>query len=515
MGDHLARLAAAAADRVGTSRLYFEGAWHTGAELHARAVRVSAGLRALGVGPGDRVVVMMANCPEVGVTYTAVWRAGGVVTPVIFLVSPAELRHAIVDSGAVAVVTTGELLPAIRRATEGLAVKVVVAGATGEPGVADYADLESAGPAEIVDRSPDDLAALLYTGGTTGRSKGVPLSHANLAQGGAASRSVSYVPGLNCGLLALPLAHSYGILVTVGAMHATEPPVTVLMRWFDAARWLELAQEHGVEVTAVVPSMLAMLLGQPLEQYDLGTLRHVYCGAAPLSPALAVEFERRVPSATVLEGYGCTETGGIISTTPPDRRRLGTVGIPVPGVRVRIVGADGRTVPTGTDGEVVVSGPNVMAGYWHDDPDESSAVTDGWLATGDIGRLDPDGYLSIVDRKKDLVIRGGYNIYPRDVEDVLLTHPGVAGAAVVGRPDPRLGEEVVAFVALRADAGVTPEELVTFARERLSPTKYPREVRVIDAIPLTSVGKVDRKWLRAAVHAEAAAATPEAGAGVR
>jgi long-chain acyl-CoA synthetase len=201
-----------------------------------------------------------------------------------------------------------------------------------------------------------------------------------------------------------------------------------------------------------------------------------------------------VPSATVLEGYGCTETGGIISGSPPLAPRPGTVGRAVPNVEIRIVRADGTEAPTGEDGEVVVRGPNVMAGYWG-----SPALADGWFPTGDVGRLDGDGYLTIVDRIKDLIIRGGYNVYPRDIEDVLMTHPAVAMAAVVGRPDDRLGEEVVAFVSLASGASADPEELVAYARERLAAHKYPRDIRIVDAIPLTSVGKLDRKRLRAAV----------------
>jgi len=494
---HLARLAAATLDRLGDYQsLYFDGDWYTTGEQYARAVRVSAGLRKLGVVPGSRVVVIMANCPEVTATYVALWHAGAVVTPAIFLVTAPELRHILVDSGAVAVVTTVELLPKVREAAAGLDMPIVVVAAGDADGVVDYAELESADPGELVDRSADDLAALLYTGGTTGRSKGVPLTHQNLIDGGGAARSVSHVEGINRGILALPLAHSFGILVTVGGMHAPERPVTILQRWFDPAGWPGLAQEHRVQAAAVVPSMLAMLLAQPLEEYDLSALRFLHCGAAPLPAALVHEIERRVPSVTVMEGYGCTETAGIISATPPQHRKLGTVGKPVPGVHLRIVAPDGTDAAAGTDGEVVVRGPNVMAGYWKEQPGESSLV-DGWFATGDIGRLDEDGYLSIVDRKKDLIIRGGYNVYPRDVEDVLLTHPAVAGAAVVGRPDDRLGEEVVAFIALRSGQTATPEELTGFAKENLAATKYPRDIRVVDAIPLTSVGKVDRKRLRA------------------
>jgi long-chain acyl-CoA synthetase len=495
---HLARLAAATVDRLGDyPSLYFEGAWYRSADQYARAVRVSAGLRALGVAPGSRVVVVMANCPEVTVTYVGSWHAGAVVTPVIFLATAPELRHVVVDSDAVAVVTTVELLPKVWEATADTGVPVVVAGAAAEVrGVVHFAELESAEPGELVDRSADDLAALLYTGGTTGRSKGVPLTHENLVDGSRAARSVSEVPGINRGLVALPLAHSFGILVTCGGVHAAEPPVTVLQRWFDPAGWLALAQEHRIQAAAVVPSMLAMLLAQPLEDYDLGALSYMYSGAAPLPAALVHEFERRVPSATVLEGYGCTETAGIVSATPPARRKVGTVGQPVPGIELRIVAPDGTEVPAGEDGEILVRGPNVMAGYWQE-PRQS--IVDGWFATGDIGRVDADGYVSIVDRKKDLIIRGGHNVYPRDVEDVLLAHPAVAGAAVVGRPDDRLGEEVVAFVSLRPGLTVTVDELTAHAKAHLAATRYPRDIRFLDAIPLTSVGKVDRKRVRALV----------------
>jgi long-chain acyl-CoA synthetase len=306
---------------------------------------------------------------------------------------------------------------------------------------------------------------------------------------------MSSVERLSTGIVALPLSHSFGLLVTVGGLHRPTPATTVLLRWFDAATWLALAAQHRAQVAPVVPSMVAMLLGQQVEQYDLAALEYLYSGAAPLPAAIRDEFERRVPGTQIVEGYGCTETAGLISSTPHGRRRKGTVGQPVPNVRVRIVGLDGTDLPPGEDGEIVVSGPNVMAGYWN-----GERVAGGWFATGDIGHLDDEGYLSIVDRKKDLILRGGYNVYPRDVEDALVQHDDVVGAAVVGRPDDRLGEEVVAFVAVRPGATVTSADLVAFAKQRLAATKYPREVHVVDAIPLTSVGKVDRKRLRQEVR---------------
>lgn len=475
---HLGRLAEATLHRLGDYKsLFFEGTWHTSGEVQERARRAAFALRELGVVPGSRVVVVMTNSPDVFVVYHALWRAGAVVVPAIFLLTPPELHFIVTDSEAVAVVTSPELLPKLQGST----VPVLTA-----------ADLVSDDELPIVDCRPDDMAALLYTGGTTGRSKGVPLTHEQLIAGGGSARQVTHEPGINIGVLALPLAHSYGILVTVGGMHAEEPPVTLLQRWFDAPGWLALAEQHGAHTGAVVPSMLAMLLAQPLENYDLSRLHVVACGAAPLSAALIQEFERRVPSATIREGYGCTETAGIITATRPGQRKLGTVGQPVPGVELRIVSADGVDLPPGEDGEIVVRGPNVMSGYLKGDP----VGEDGWFATGDIGHVDEDGYLSIVDRKKDLIIRGGINVFPRDIEDVMLAHPAVAAAAVVGRSDDRLGEEVVAFVALRAGASATIDDLTAHAKANLSPMKYPREIRVLEAIPLTSVGKVDRKRVR-------------------
>jgi len=250
---NLARLAETALDRLGDHpSLYFEGTWHTAGDQLNRAARLATGLRELGIRPGDRVAVIMANCVEVGITYAAVWRAGAVVTPVVFLVSPVELRHILLDSGAVAVVTTLELLPKV---TEALAEPgtpairtIVVDGGFGE--------LEQGEPSPIVPRSGDDLAALLYTGGTTGRSKGVALSHANLWYAGANSRKVSHVPGLVRGISALPLSHSFGLLVTVGNYHVPEPGVSVLQRWFQPEGFARLAEQQQAQNAAVVPSML-------------------------------------------------------------------------------------------------------------------------------------------------------------------------------------------------------------------------------------------------------------------
>ncbi len=493
----LSRRAEQLQERLGDfPNVLFEGTWHSSHGLAGRARRAAAGFAALGVRPGDRVVLCMANCPEVGVSYAALWRAGAVPTPVLFLLTEDELRHVLYDSGAVAVVTTPEFVPKVRAAAPALPV-VVVGGAPGL-GTMTYEELESGSELALVDRDPQDLAALLYTGGTTGRSKGVALTHAGLDASGAAAYAAG-PPGPVRSLLPLPLAHAYGLLVAVAGLHAREPDASVLMRWFDPAGFVALVEQHRVQTSALVPSMLQLLLGQPLEEHDLSSLTELSSGGAPLAVEVARELERRLPGMQVREGYGCTETSALISTQPSTERRLGSVGRAVEGVEIRITGPDGDAVPAGSTGEICVRGPNLMQGYWKDQEATAAAVRDGWLHTGDVGRLDGDGFLYVVDRLKDLVIRNGFNVYPRDVEDVLLTHPAVTAAAVVGRPDPRVGEEVVAFVSLAPGSAVRPDDLVQWSRERLSPAKYPREVRLVEAVPLTSVLKTDRKALRALV----------------
>jgi long-chain acyl-CoA synthetase len=469
---NLARLAEETYERRGDyPALWFEGEWHSSAHLFERARRIQ-----LGIEPGDRVVVLMENSPDVGVAYHAIWRAGGVVTPAVFLLTREELERLIRDA-LPSLVLTSEMFADMARAAAG-DVRVV----------ADLAELEADG-SPIVERDESDLAALVYTGGTTGRAKGVMLTHANLYEAGRAGHEAGHVDGVDRSLSCLPLAHSYGLLVLNVALHHPGKQQSVLMRWFDPEGWLRLAQDHRVHIAPLVPSMLYLLLQQPLEQYDLSELRFVASGAAPLAVGAIEEFIRRVPGVQIREGYGLTETSALVSTNPPGAIKQGTVGPPVPGTEVRIV-----------DGEVCVRSELVMAGYWNAPELTAETIRDGWLLTGDMGRLDEDGCLSIVDRKKDLIIRGGFNVFPRDIEEALLEHPAVATACVVGRPDPLYGEEVVAFVTLAEP--VEDEELVAFGRERLGGYKYPREVHVLDVLPLTPVGKADRKALREVLAAQ-------------
>jgi long-chain acyl-CoA synthetase len=495
---NLALLAEQSFERHGDRpSLFWEGKTFTSGELRERALRLSTGLKELGIEPGDRVVVMMANCPEVGISYIALWTAGAAITPAIFLLSADDLHHILEDSEAKAVITTPEFLATVQQAAEGVdTLKFVISTGAEQEGVIPLSSLEEAEPGVIVPRDSDDLAALMYTGGTTGRAKGVMLSHENLWWAGRASRDASQVPGVTRTIVPLPLSHSFGLIVTVVGLHSDEPGDAVLMTWFDPAGWLELVQAHKVHDSPMVPTMLQILLAMPLEDYDLSSLRYIVSGASPLSIDVVNEFERRVSSVHIRQGYGLTETSASMTLTRHDARKLGSVGPPSPGFDVKIVDDEGNEVPRGDEGEIICKAKAVMLGYWRAPDATTDSIKDGYFYTGDIGKLDEDGDLWILDRKKDLILRGGFNVFPRDVEDALVEHPAVAVAGVVGKPDPVKGEEVVAFVQLNPGAEVTEEELLAFSKERLSKYKYPREIRIVENVPLTPVFKIDRKKLR-------------------
>lgn len=502
MGQHhnLARQAEAHLEAIGGDQqsLLYEGRWFTPRELSERARRMAGGLRGLGLRAGDRVVAVMANSPDVGVLYHALWRAGAVATPALFLLPPPELRAIVTDCEASAVVVSPEFLPSIQTAVQGLDVPVIVDGAADDFTTLDA--LAAADPIAVADRDDDDLAALLYTGGTTGRAKGVMLTHANLWHAGRIGYEASREEeDLKRTLVPLPLAHAFGLIVTAVGMHNDADASSVLMRWFDAAGAVALIEEHRVHQATLVPTMIKLLLGQPLERSDLSSLRRIVCGSAPLPAETRKEFETRVPSVVICEGYGLTETAAATTGDQVSRRRPGTVGQALPGIELRVVDDDGVDVPTGEPGEILVRAPTVSPGYWRAPEATAQTFVDGWCHTGDIGSLDADGYLRILDRKKDLIIRAGFNVYPRDVEDALHEHPDVATAGVVGRPDDVYGEEIVAFVSAVPGASIETEQLQIWAKERLGSKSYPREIHVVDDLPLTPVLKVDRKRLRAMV----------------
>jgi long-chain acyl-CoA synthetase len=498
---HLGELADRAAERRDPDRpaVLFEGRWWTSGQLHDRARRAAGGLRdRLELQPGDRVAVVMATTPDVGVLYQACWRAGLVAVPVLFLLPPAELRRILIDAGCRAVLTTPEFVANVATAAADLDVRILVDG----DGAGQHPSLDelfTADPAGITDRDDHDLAALLYTGGTTGRAKGVELSHAALWHAGRAGYLATVDDRLHRTLVPLPLAHAFGLLVAVTGSHDPEPSQAVLLRWFEPHVALQAIADHRLQQATMVPTMLRLLLDHDLEAHDLSSLERIVCGSAPLAPSVLEAFESRVPSVTICEGYGLTETAAAATVNRRRARRVGTVGTALPGVELRVVGPDDQPVPAGEPGEVLIRSAGTARRY-HGIDDDPTFAPDGeggvWVRTGDVGALDDDGYLTILDRAKDVIIRHGFNVYPRDVEEVLVTHDAVAAAGVIGRPDERVGEEIVAVVQPTVGHDLDVDQLLTWARERLGPKSAPREVRVVDALPLTPVLKIDRKALR-------------------
>jgi long-chain acyl-CoA synthetase len=490
---NLARLGEEGFERYGEHvALAFEGREYTNVEQQRRANQLANALVARGIHPGDRIVVMLSNCPEVLQSYSGILRMGAVVVPVIFLLNAVEVRHVLRDSGARIAITSPELAPKL----EDWDGEVVLVGGEA-PGATSWEALLSGQPDgfTIVERRDDDIAVILYTAGTTGRPKGVALSHRNLESNARAAAALFELDREQWNLAVLPLSHSYGLtLLHSGHLLGTR---AVLLRWFTPRLVLETIQQYRVQSMAGVPTMFVYLLQYPeTELFDTSSVKHWGSGAAPLPVEIVEPFERRF-GGRMLEGYGLTEASPIVAAHRYSGvRKLGSVGQPIPGVEVRILDDEDRALPTGQIGEIGVRGPNVMLGYYGLPDETARTLRNGWLHTGDMGRLDEDGYLYVVERKKDLIIRGGFNVYPREVEDVLYGHPKIAEAAVIGVRDPLMGEEVVACVVVKQGMELTASEVIAFCQERLAKYKCPREVRFLPSLPKSPVGKILRKALR-------------------
>ncbi len=476
--------------------LTWQGRTWTYAELQTAALSVAAGLRAWGLKPGERVALALDNGPEFVLTYLGVGWAGGVAVPVNTQYRAGELRHILSDAGAAFVVCSGqavEEIAALRPDLPDLRGWAVV-GAE-HPDARPWASL-LAPPAELTLPDPASLALLVYTSGTTGRPKGVMLSHANLA---ANIQAVSEAWGWTAGdrlLLMLPLFHVHGLGVGLHGTLTNGASVDLRAR-FDALDALTTLAAGEASLFFGVPTMYSRLLAQAEARPDLRPrgVRLFVSGSAPLSPDVFQAFEG-VFGQTILERYGMTETGMLTSNPLHGRRRAGTVGQPFPGQAV-LVGAPGQPAPAGQVGAVWVRGPNVFSGYWQNPAATRAAFEGEWFNTGDLGFLDEAGVLTLVGRARELIITGGFNVYPREVEETLLTHPGVAEAAVIGLPDPDLGERVVAVVVARPE-GPTPtaDELMEFCRAHLAPYKKPRQIQFAASLPRNAMGKIRKDVLQ-------------------
>jgi long-chain acyl-CoA synthetase len=471
--------------------LAFEGREWTNVEQQRAGNRVAHALRRLGVAPGDRVLVLLPNCPEVLQAYNGILKAGAVIVPVVFLLGPAEVRHILADSEATVAITAPEFLAKL----DGWPGPVILVG--GGDGGRPWDEVIGGEPDTfpMVDRADDDLAVILYTSGTTGRPKGVALSHDNLASNARSAATLHELDRTRWSMMVLPLSHSYGLTVmNAGNILGTRG---VLLRWFNPEGVLDAIQRYRVESVSVVPTMLVYLLHYPdADRFDTSSMKLWGSGAAPLPVELVEPFEKKF-GGRIQEGYGLTEASPVVSAHRLSGvRKLGSVGQPIPGVEVAIMDDDDRPLATDAVGEVCVRGRNVMQGYYRLPEETARTLRNGWLHTGDMGRLDADGFLYIVERKKDLIIRGGFNIYPREVEEVLYAHPAIAEAAVIGMRDPTMGEDVLAFVVLKAGAALEAPALIGFCQERLAKYKCPKQVRFVEALPKSPIGKILKKELR-------------------
>ncbi|MBW2052247.1 MAG: long-chain fatty acid--CoA ligase [Deltaproteobacteria bacterium] len=479
--------------------IIFNDKEYTNVELFKSANKLANGLMKLGVKPQDKVLVMLMNSPDVIISYQGILRAGGIIIPVVFLLGEKEVAHILKNSEAVAIITSAAFMEKVKIAKEGIDTlkHVIIVEDEDIPGTIKYSELlaENSDEKPDVDIKEDDLAVILYTAGTTGVPKGVMLTHKNLYTNAQSGAKTGERAPEEIGLHVLPLSHSYGLTVmNAGWLF---PNKNVLMPWFDLEGACKLIEKYKVTGFSGVPAMYAMMLNSPeVDKYDLSSLNECGSGSAPLPVEVLKAFEEKF-NVAILEGYGLSEAAPVVSTHYRGRKRKpGSIGQAIPGVEVKIVDENDNEVPVGELGELIVKGPNISPGYYKLPEETSKTFKNGWLYTGDMAKIDEDEYLYIVERKKDLIIRGGFNIVPRDVDEVLHLHPAVIDAAVIGIPDPVMGEEIKAYVVLKEGETVTEEEIIQHCQEHLAKYKTPKVVEFLDALPRNPIGKIMRKELR-------------------
>ena len=445
-----------------------------------------------GVGRGDRVGIMLPNLPHFPVCYYGTLRAGAVVVPMNVLLKRREVAYYLSDSGARLLFAWEGFAEEAQAGADEAGAECIVVTMTG------FAELVGAATpvTDVVETADEDTAVILYTSGTTGQPKGAELTHGNLIGNAEASRNLFSKGRDAIQLGALPLFHSFGQTCGMNATLGGGGTLTLIPR-FDPEKALEIVARDGVNIFQGVPTMYGAMLHLPdRDRYDVSSLEMCASGGSAMPVELMRGFEEAF-GCIILEGYGLSESSPVASFNHADReRKPGSIGTPIAGVQMKVVDDDGNDVPEGEVGEIVIHGPNVMKGYWHRPEATAETVVDGWLHTGDMGRVDEDGYFFIVDRKKELIIRGGYNVYPREVEEVLYEHPDVREAAVLGVPHDEYGEEVAAAVSLVDGAQVTAEQLREYVRERVAAYKYPRAVWLVDELPKGPTGKILKREIQ-------------------
>ena len=471
--------------------------------LQKEARRVGGLLRDVGVRQGDRVALVLPNSLEFGTGYFGILAAGATVVPLNPLLKAEEIRYILEDSGATAIVCLELTYPLVQAGRLGLG-RSLPALLLGEASSGDVAAGDVAGgtpPDEATAASglpspgSEDVAACLYTSGTTGRPKGAMLTHGNLLSNVRSFREILHVTEEDIFFCVLPMFHAFAATVlflesvSLGAMLVVEPR-------FAPDLMLKTIAERRVTYFAGVPSMFTVLAGLPKPALDFSAWRLCISGGAPLPPPVLEAFEAKY-NVPIYEGYGPTECSPVLTVNPPlGRRKIGSVGPAIPQVEMRVVDDTDTPVPVGEVGEIVARGPNVMKGYLNRPSDTAQALRGGWYHTGDLGRVDADGYYYIVDRKTDLILVGGLNVYPREVELALSSHPAVAEVAVIGVPDSIRGEAPKALVVLRDGHQPNPQELMQWCRQRLAGYKIPRTISIVSCLPKTATGKILKTALR-------------------
>ncbi|NEW42227.1 long-chain fatty acid--CoA ligase [Nocardia cyriacigeorgica] len=495
------------------------------AELDARAGQVAHLLTARGVQPGDRVALSCPNLPEFVVVYYGILKAGAVVVPLNILLRPREIAYHLNDSGAsfyicyegIAGLPMGEYGYEGFLQAPGCRDMVLITAHHRESSPYDGVETlaqavpEALGTFETITRGPDDTAVILYTSGTTGRPKGAELTHANMVMNAlTANRLFDNRPERHdTHLVTLPLFHSFGQTINMNAGLSVGATLVLLPR-FDAATALRTLAEQNITFFAGVPTMYWGLLNALDDTVDIdriaGTLRKAVSGGAALPVEMLSQFAQRF-GVQILEGYGLSETSPLAIFADPDRDpRPGSIGIPVWGIEARLIDQEWNTIGgVGEIGEIALRGHNVMKGYHERAEATAEVMHDGWFRTGDLARRDADGFYYIVDRAKDMIVRGGFNVYPREIEELLLTHPAVSMAAVIGVPDAHYGEEIKAYVVPERETTVTEGDLIAWCREQLAAYKYPRVIEFITDMPMTASGKILKRELAARAEPASAA----------
>jgi long-chain acyl-CoA synthetase len=488
-GNLAENLLAAAAAEPDRPALRMDDAVLTYGEFRDAALRVAAGLQARGVQPGDRIGMVLPNVPSFPVVFYGALLAGAAVVPMNPLLKAREVEYYLQDSGARLVVAGEASAEAAGEAAATVGIEAVAVGIAVPTELMAEQGLPGA-----VGRSGEDDAVILYTSGTTGRPKGAELTHANLA-GNARTTQETLLEATGDDVImgCLPLFHVFGLTCSLNAGVLARACLTLIPR-FDGAKALSVIERDRVTVFEGVPTMFAAMLHQPdRDRYDVSSLRVCVSGGSAMPVEVMRGFEEAF-DCIVLEGYGLSETSPVASFNHPHaERKAGSIGTPIRGVEMRLVDDAGNDVPRGEVGEIAIRGENVMKGYWGKPEETAKAIPDGWFRTGDMARQDDDGYFFIVDRKKEMIIRGGYNVYPREIEEALYEHPAVAEAACIGIAHPSLGEEVAAAVALKPGASVDVEELRAFVKVRVAAYKYPRHLWLVDSLPKGPTGKILRR----------------------